>query len=122
MASDTPWDYIANRTAGLSAAHLAAAINQSSIKAIIDETGHTIETMEHGINRILKRSVRQSNVTSSLVAPKNTLPVANSVKSVPIPLESLKNQGDASFTERRNETEKDSSLVVDEATEKRYSI
>ena len=107
MKSDTPWDYIANRTAGLSAAHLAAAINQSSIKAIIDETGHTIETMEHGINRILKRSVRQSNLTSSLVAPKNTLPVA---KSAPIPLE---NQGDASF----NETGKDSSLVIDEATE-----
>jgi SpoVK/Ycf46/Vps4 family AAA+-type ATPase len=63
--TDTPWGYIANRTAGLSAAHLAGAVNQSSIKGIIDETGHTIETIEHGINRILKRSSRQSAYVSS---------------------------------------------------------
>jgi SpoVK/Ycf46/Vps4 family AAA+-type ATPase/uncharacterized protein with FMN-binding domain len=62
---DTPWGYIANRTAGLSAAHLAGAVNQSSIKGIIDETGHTIETIEHGINRILKRSSSQSAYVSS---------------------------------------------------------
>ena len=63
--TDTPWGYIANRTAGLSAAHLAAAVNQSSIKGIIDETGHTIETIEDGINRVLKRSFRQSVHVSS---------------------------------------------------------
>ena len=63
--TDTPWGYIANRTAGLSAAHLAGAVNQSSIKGIIDETGHTIETIEHGINRVLKRSSRQSAYVSS---------------------------------------------------------
>ena len=86
---DTPWDYIANRTAGLSAAHLAAAINQSSIKAIIEESGHTIETLEHGINRILNRSFRQSNVTSSLVSPKNRLLVTSSEKDRPIQLKHL---------------------------------
>ena len=63
--TNTPWGYIANRTAGLSAAHLAGAVNQSSIKGIIDETGHTIETIEHGINRVLKRSSRQSAYVSS---------------------------------------------------------
>ena len=62
---NTPWDYMANRTAGLSAAHLAAAINQSSIKGIIDETGHTVETIDHGINKILKRSPRQGTVSLS---------------------------------------------------------
>ena len=118
MGSDTPWDYIANRTAGLSAAHLAAAINQSSIKAIIDKTGHTIETMEHGINRILKRSVRQSSVTPSLAIPKNTLPGANPEKNGSIPLESLKNQGDAFFAEQRDETGK----PFDEATEKMLNL
>ncbi len=105
--SDTPWDYIANRTAGLSAAHLAAAINQSSIKAIIEESGHTIETMEHGINRILNRSFRQSNVTSSLVSP---------LRSEKDRLKHLTNQGDASFTEQTNEIGKDSPLTVDKAT------
>ena len=68
---DTPWDYMANRTAGLSAAHLAAAINQSSIKAIIDETGHTVETIDHGINKILKRSPRQSGDAFSFDASKD---------------------------------------------------
>ena len=68
---DTPWDYMANRTAGLSAAHLAAAINQSSIKAIIDETGHTVETIDHGINKILKRSPRQSGDTFSFDSSKD---------------------------------------------------
>ena len=58
-----PWEYLANRTAGLSAAHLAAAINQSSIQAIINETGHTIETIEHGIERVLKRSYHQSEAS-----------------------------------------------------------
>ena len=56
-------DYIAKRTAGLSAAHLAAAVNQSSIKGIVDKTGHTIKTIEHGVNRILNRSLRQSQPT-----------------------------------------------------------
>ena len=113
--SDTPWDYIANRTAGLSAAHLAAAINQSSIKAIIEESGHTIETMEHGISRILNRSFRQSNVTSSLVSPKNRLLAANSTNDTPIQSENLTNQGDTSFAEQTNEVGRESPLTVDKA-------
>ena len=115
--SDTPWDYIANRTAGLSAAHLAAAINQSSIKAIIEESGHTIETMEHGISRILNRSFRQSNVTSSLVPPKNRLLAANSTNDTPIQSENLTNQGDTSFAEQTNEVGRESPLTVDKAKE-----
>ena len=69
-------DYIANRTAGLSAAHLAAAVNQSSIKGIVDKTGHTIETIEHGINRILNRSLRQSQPTLRTL-PCNVCNVSN---------------------------------------------
>ena len=109
---------------------MAAAINQSSIRAIIEESGHTIETMEHGINRILNRSFRQSvaslrgpepngplqNVTSSLVSPKNRLLVAGSTSDAPIQSENLTNQGDASFAEQINETGEDSTLAVDKAT------
>ena len=48
------WDYLANRTAGLSAAHLAATMNQSAIRAIIEDTTHTVETVEHGISVIAR--------------------------------------------------------------------
>ena len=54
--SSITWEYLANRTAGLSAAHLAAAMNQSAIRAIIDHTTHTIETVEHGVSVIARRS------------------------------------------------------------------
>ena len=54
------WEYLANRTAGWSAAHLAAAMNQSAIRAIIQETAHTIETVEHGISAIARRSFQGS--------------------------------------------------------------
>jgi SpoVK/Ycf46/Vps4 family AAA+-type ATPase len=53
---DGTWQYLANRTLGLSAAHLASAMNQSAIRAIIGETAHTIETMEHGISVVARRS------------------------------------------------------------------
>ncbi len=55
------WDYLANRTSGWSAAHLAAAMNQSAIRAIIQETAHTIETVEHGISAIARRSFQASS-------------------------------------------------------------
>ena len=46
------WNYFAERTAGFTAADLASIINESSLKAIMDETYHTLETLEHGIDRI----------------------------------------------------------------------
>ena len=53
---DATWQYLANRTAGFSGAHLASAINQSAIRAIIGGTAHTIETIEHGISVVARRS------------------------------------------------------------------
>ena len=41
-----------HRTAGFSAADLASIMNQSSLNAITLQTQHTIETIEHGIDRI----------------------------------------------------------------------
>ena len=50
------WDYLANRTIGFSAADLAAVMNESSMKAILTETIHTIETIEKGIESITSYS------------------------------------------------------------------
>ena len=71
--------------------------------------------MEHGISRILNRSFRQSNVTSSLVSPKNRLLAANSTNDTPIQSENLTNQGDTSFAEQTNEVGRESPLTVDKA-------
>ena len=62
MEGSISWDYLANRTAGLSAAHLAAAMNQSAIRAIIKHSAHTIETVEHGISVIARRSFDETSM------------------------------------------------------------
>ena len=46
------WEYLAQRTAGFTAADLASIMNESSLKAILSHTQHTLETIEHGIDRI----------------------------------------------------------------------
>ena len=57
-----PWEYLANRTFGFSAADLAAAMNQSSIQAILRKTGHTIETIEQGIESITSYSIEKPKI------------------------------------------------------------
>ena len=70
-----PWDYLGERTAGFSAADLATLMNESTIKAILNQIApsenlefgldrllnsekeknkisHTVETLEHGIDRL----------------------------------------------------------------------
>ena len=62
---DFPWEYLANRTFGFSAADLAAAMNQSSIQAILRNTGHTIETIEQGIEFITTYSIEKPKIEST---------------------------------------------------------
>jgi len=50
--SEIPWNYLGARTAGFTAADLAALMNESAIKAILTRSNHTIETIEHGIDRL----------------------------------------------------------------------
>lgn len=50
------WDYLANRTIGFSAADLAAVMNESAIQAILENTVHTVETIERGIDLITSYS------------------------------------------------------------------
>lgn len=67
-----PWNYLAERTVGFTAADLATLMNESSIKAILSKSIHTIETIEHGIDRLttsenekytlVKRESNQSSV------------------------------------------------------------
>lgn len=49
---DNIWDYLAKRTVGFSAADIASIMNQSSIKAILNNSKHSLKTIEHGIERI----------------------------------------------------------------------
>ena len=55
-----PWSYLANRTVGLTAADLAVAMNYSSLKAILQKTTHTIETIEYGLDSIARSFNRSS--------------------------------------------------------------
>ena len=59
---DFAWEYLANRTFGFSAADLAAAMNLSSIQAILRNTGHTIETIEQGIESITTYSIKKPKI------------------------------------------------------------
>ena len=45
-----PWQYLATRTSNMSVADIGAAINHSAIRAILDQTVHTVETLDHGLN------------------------------------------------------------------------
>ena len=62
---DFAWEYLANRTFGFSAADLAAAMNLSSIQAILRKTGHTIETIEQGIEFITTYSIEKPKIEST---------------------------------------------------------
>lgn len=46
------WDYLAKRTRGFSAADLAAAMNESTIKSILAKSTQTIATIEQGIDLV----------------------------------------------------------------------
>jgi ATP-dependent Zn protease len=46
------WNDIADQTLGLSGADLAAIMNQSSIHAILNETSHSMQTIEYGIEKV----------------------------------------------------------------------
>ena len=58
------WDYFGNRTEGFSAADLSAIMNQSSIQAILQETIHSIDTIEHGIDFITSYGIEKPTMES----------------------------------------------------------
>nr|YP_009367604.1 cell division protein [Pseudocharacium americanum]YP_009367693.1 cell division protein [Ignatius tetrasporus]ARK14563.1 cell division protein [Pseudocharacium americanum]ARK14652.1 cell division protein [Ignatius tetrasporus] len=54
------WDYLASRTVGLSAAHLSAIMNRSAIQAILENTKHSTETIEYGIDAVSSSNSQKS--------------------------------------------------------------
>jgi ATP-dependent Zn protease len=73
-----PWNYLGERTAGFTAADLATLMNESTIKAILTQSTHSIETIEHGINRLTtseseKYTILKTKTPSSLPSSPNTL-------------------------------------------------
>lgn len=77
--SSIPWNYLGDRTAGFTAADLATLMNESTIKAILSKSKHTIETIEHGIDRLttsesekyrLTRQKNESTNTSLTISSK----------------------------------------------------
>lgn len=52
--ANMPWNYLGERTVGFSAADLATLMNESALKAILNqkEIIHTLQTIEHGIDRL----------------------------------------------------------------------
>lgn len=82
-----PWNYLGARTEGFTAADLATLMNESTIKAILNQTtsselstesrydkrpAHTIQTIEHGIDRLTTSESEKYIVfkTKSLDSPE----------------------------------------------------
>nr|YP_009105144.1 cell division protein [Edaphochlorella mirabilis]AIT93733.1 cell division protein [Edaphochlorella mirabilis] len=68
------WDYLANRTVGFSAADLASAMNESSMKAILNETSHTIQTIEQGIELITNYQLEKPSIRNASAKQKQRDP------------------------------------------------
>jgi ATP-dependent Zn protease len=67
---NTYWEYLSNRTIGFSAADLAAAMNESCIRAILNNTIHTLESIEQGIDSVTSSSSEKVKLENK----KNTDP------------------------------------------------
>lgn len=97
------WTYFAERTVGFAAADLASLMNQSSLRAIMTETHHTLETIEHGIDRITtlesQYSVNNSSSTKKSTKIKSLLSRIQSNKANPLETKKLSaNQNSISKT------------------------
>ena len=70
-----PWNYLGERTVGFSAADLATLMNESALKAILNqkETIHTLQTIEHGIDRLTTSETEKPTILKG--SPKANLSV-----------------------------------------------
>lgn len=78
--TNIPWNYIGNKTIGLSGADLAAIVNQSAIQAILQKTQHTIGTLELAIDKITGDSTvtNRESIYKQISTGTNTFGLARS--------------------------------------------
>ena len=71
------WEYIGNKTFGLSGADLATIMNQSSIDAILKGTKHTMQSIELAIHKIIGDSTKSTVIEQLSLAQLNQNLVLN---------------------------------------------
>lgn len=57
VVSGISWNYLVNRTRGLTVANLTTAINHSAIRAITLHSPHTVETLEYGLDTMRRHKL-----------------------------------------------------------------
>lgn len=72
------WEYIGNKTFGLSGADLATIMNQSSIDAILNGTKHTMQTIELAIHKIIGDSTKSTVIEQHCLKQFNPNVIYNS--------------------------------------------
>uniref|UniRef100_UPI0030013F10 cell division protein FtsH n=1 Tax=Prototheca fontanea TaxID=2836215 RepID=UPI0030013F10 len=70
-SNSIPWDYYARLTFGFSAADISAIMNESCMKAITNKTIHSIETIEHGIDKITTNTILKPTSSEKLKIVNN---------------------------------------------------
>lgn len=68
---DIPWDYLSKLTFGYSAADIAAIMNESCMKAILDNSIHSLESIEHGIDRLTTNAIIKPTLSEKERTSKN---------------------------------------------------
>jgi ATP-dependent Zn protease len=66
-----PWEYLSLRTAkdNMGGADILSAINYSILRAIVNDTVHTVETLEYGLNCVKALNAKRGKPQSSSLAP-----------------------------------------------------
>lgn len=77
METKIYWEYIGNKTFGLSGADLATIMNQSSIDAILNGTKHTMQTIELAIHKIIGDSTKSTVIEERSLTKLNQNLVLN---------------------------------------------
>ncbi len=59
-----PWEYLSLRTENMGGTDIVSAINYSALRAIVNDTVHTVETLEYGLNCVKALKEKQLQTRS----------------------------------------------------------
>ena len=62
-------EYLSDQTANMGGADIVSAINYSTLRAIVNDTVHTVETLEYGLNCVKALKGKQGRLRRSLSSP-----------------------------------------------------